>query len=146
LGRKNRRKHKYYYTQNDKDKESFSRNIKHSTEKNCEWWIDFDTMGNVTHKKIVYKLPENIKGKVVEFWIEYNEMGNETHFIRNDGFEYWCMYNKNGNIVHFWDNRGYSEKFTYYKNKFIYKETSLGEKTRYTFEKKDLPITLNYFN
>lgn len=148
MGRKNKkgRYHHRYISQSTKEKIPLSKNIKHSIDKDCEWWADYDSRGNLIHKKISYKLPL-IKGRIVEIWIEYNEMGNETHFVRNDGFEYWCQYNKNGNIIHYWDTTGYSEKFTYYKERFVYKETSLGDKTRYTYDKnKDIPISLNYFN
>ena len=149
MSRKNRRNHNYYKRTsfNNFNKDTQDKNIRHSIEKNYEYWVDFDQRGNVTHKKIIFKNPEEIKGKILEFWITYNEMGNETHFVRNDGFEYWCKYNKDGNITNFWDNTGYSEKFKYYKERFVYKETSSGDKTRYIFNKeKDTPITLSYFN
>lgn len=130
---------------NTSNNNMINRNIRHAFDKESEWWIDFDTRGNITHKKTVYRSPE-LKGKTIEFWVTYNEKGCETNYKRNDGFEYWCTYNRYGNISHYWDTNGYSEDFIYYQG-VVHCTTSNGDKIKRVYDKdKDIPITIYNFS
>lgn len=107
-----------------------SRQIKHSVDKDCEWWVDYDRRGNIIHKKTVFN-----NGIVVEYWVEYNNSNHETHFKRNDGFQYWCTYNKKGNISKYWDTFGLQENYYYYHN-IVYKKDNQGNVVKRTFVQK----------
>lgn len=118
---------------------SHNRQIKHSKDKDCEWWSDYDSRGNIIHRNTIYN-----SGKVVEYWIKY-EGNREIHFRRNDGFQYWCKYNKYGNIIRYWDTSGYEATYSYYPG-VVYMKDNHGQviKKKYDREKNGC-LTIHNF-
>lgn len=129
--RKKKKNPKQIFPYNHTKNTSYNnRQIKHSIDRDCEWWVDYDRRGNITHKRTVY----NFTGIEIEYWVEYDNSNHEVHFKRNDGFQYWCIYNKDGNISKYWDTDGYEVIYSYYKG-VVYKKDNLGNKVRKEYDK-----------